>query len=102
MVVARLQNGGGDLAAALVVEDAVVTGTKLSAVPFFDGLDVAGAARRRARLVGVPLLHDSAGLDQACPRLRGLALVAGKLWSLSQLSKVFPQQAQVLLSLGRP
>ena len=81
VVVARLQNGGGDLAAALV-ENAVVTATKLSAVPFLDGLDVGGAARRRARPVGVPLLYDSAGLDQARPRLRGLALVGGNFGEL--------------------
>ena len=101
MVVARLQNGGGDLAAALVVEDAVVTGAKLSAVPFLGGLDVAGAARRRARPVGVPLLYDSAGLDQGRPRLKRTCACCGKTLESWERLQSFPATSASPLSLGQ-
>ena len=85
MVVAGLQDGGGDLAAAFIGWETVVARAKLSAVEqLLDGLYEARAARGTARPVGVALLHDSARLERARPRLRGLGrpLVRGNFGEL--------------------
>ena len=80
-------DGGDHVAAVVFVEDTVVTGTKLSVALFFlGGLDVAGAATRRARPVGVALPYDSAGLGST-PGLRGLVwltLVGGNFRELGK------------------
>ena len=57
VVLAGLEDSGRDWAAVSVAVGPLVARAKRSdAVFLFDGLDVARAARRRARPVGVPLL----------------------------------------------
>ena len=83
MVVAGLQDGR-DLAAVVVAVEPVITRTKVSfpVFSFFDGFDVALAAGRRARPVGVPLLYDGAGLDSTAELVKSFRssyVCSGKL-----------------------